>query len=334
MGTSKDPTSVISLECKGLSASRPFASLLKSASLEYFGNEISPENFRDSIIDTAIHPNCLFALFSHRGESNLELATVQKTPFDTEIFGFPCGKVTALAKLSDDTSYNDHLSLYKSMLAKVRESGLEYLIARVLAGHWQRIHALEDCGFKLIDGISLFTRALKEVEYQSSEKIPQLKILEAPDSFDRQLAQIARDSFTKSRFHNDQIIPAQAAAKIHEQWALNCLHKKVADILLVAEIDGKAAGFVTVRLNRKPIEVARSCTAIIDLIAVSPTFAGHGVGTALVNAALSWAKAHGADHLDVQTQTDNYSAQALYNRCGFKVAGQFFTFRWSSRSDL
>ncbi len=332
MGNSQEPTSIISLDCKVLGSSPIFPPLLESAGWEFFEGKVDGEKYRTNLVESAQHPNCIFTKLSKRGAQNLELVSVQKTPFDTEVLGFPCAKVTTMAMMAPDVSYDEHLALYSEIVRSTVEAGYEYLVARVISGHWRRIHALEQASFRLVDGISLFSHPLKDLDLSSDLKSIKCKIYEARNTADEYVAKLAREAFTRSRFHNDNLVTAESAAKIHEQWALNCLHKKVADALLVAESDAGLVGFVTLRLNRKPIEKGRSCTAIIDLIAVAPQISGQGIGRGLVLSALNWAKINGADHLDVQTQTDNLGAQALYARCGFKITNQFFTLRWSSRS--
>lgn len=50
---------------------------------------------------------------------------------------------------------------------------------------------------------------------------------------------------------------------------------------------------------------------------VAPGRRGHGLGRALVEAAIGQARHHGADHMDLGTSEDDVAARALYESLGF-----------------
>lgn len=57
--------------------------------------------------------------------------------------------------------------------------------------------------------------------------------------------------------------------------------------------------------------------AYLQRLAVRPSAAGHGVGTALLYDAMHWMRSRGASEVFVNTQCDNTRALALYERHGF-----------------
>jgi ribosomal protein S18 acetylase RimI-like enzyme len=61
--------------------------------------------------------------------------------------------------------------------------------------------------------------------------------------------------------------------------------------------------------------------AYIDDIAVEPEQRGHGVGRALMERAIEWAKAKGFPGLMLETQDNNVPGCRLYARCGFQLYG-------------
>jgi len=85
---------------------------------------------------------------------------------------------------------------------------------------------------------------------------------------------------------------------------------------LVAEIDGKLAGYVLV-LFRPAAGMAR-----LYSIAVAPDFAGRRVGQMLVEAAEHAALARGAGRLRLEVHAANARATALYRRLGYKEFGR------------
>lgn len=61
--------------------------------------------------------------------------------------------------------------------------------------------------------------------------------------------------------------------------------------------------------------------AYIDDIAVEAKFRGQGVGRALIEHAIEWAKERNFPGLMLETQNNNVSACKLYASCGFELRG-------------
>ena len=96
--------------------------------------------------------------------------------------------------------------------------------------------------------------------------------------------------------------------------------------VLVAELDGEAAGYVTCHL------ASPSNRGSIGLIAVSEDARGQGLGGELVFGALGWCSEHGAAEVSVVTQGANIAAQRLFQLCGFRTASLGLWFhRWYER---
>ena len=58
--------------------------------------------------------------------------------------------------------------------------------------------------------------------------------------------------------------------------------------------------------------------AIIEELVVDEGARRQGIGRALIQAALDWARAQGCSEVEVSTDRDNTDAQAFYNRLGFE----------------
>jgi ribosomal protein S18 acetylase RimI-like enzyme len=61
--------------------------------------------------------------------------------------------------------------------------------------------------------------------------------------------------------------------------------------------------------------------AYIDDIAVEPAYRGRGVGHALIERAIEWAKSKELPGIMLETQNNNVAACRLYERCGFELCG-------------
>jgi ribosomal protein S18 acetylase RimI-like enzyme len=58
--------------------------------------------------------------------------------------------------------------------------------------------------------------------------------------------------------------------------------------------------------------------ALIEELVVDTEARRQGVGRALIQAALEWARAQGCSEVEVSTDQDNADAQAFYRRLGFE----------------
>ncbi len=61
--------------------------------------------------------------------------------------------------------------------------------------------------------------------------------------------------------------------------------------------------------------------AYIDDVIVNPQFRGHGVGKALIEAAIQWSIEKRFPGIMLETQDDNVAACKLYDSCGFVLGG-------------
>jgi aminoglycoside 6'-N-acetyltransferase len=92
---------------------------------------------------------------------------------------------------------------------------------------------------------------------------------------------------------------------------------------LVAVADGRVVGMIELWLKRpQDPEGARQPRMKADLgLAVAPDWRGRGVGTALMQAAEDWARAHGAGRMILDLDANNTGALRLYERIGYDVHG-------------
>jgi len=85
--------------------------------------------------------------------------------------------------------------------------------------------------------------------------------------------------------------------------------------VLLAEVDGEAVGWLTAEhLWSGRVEIGMG------------VLAGHrgvGIGKALMEAALDWARQRGAHKVELQLWPNNERALALYERFGFEIEGRF-----------
>jgi dTDP-4-amino-4,6-dideoxy-D-galactose acyltransferase len=134
------------------------------------------------------------------------------------------------------------------------------------------------------------------------------------------LEAIAASSYTDSRFYYDPCFPRERCDALYRTWIANSANG-YADAVLVAEHDGRTAGFITCHLKDSAGE--------IGLVGVAESARGHSIGSHLVIAALAWFHNNAAEVVTVVTQGRNIQAQRLYQRSGFRThAVQLWYHKW------
>lgn len=86
---------------------------------------------------------------------------------------------------------------------------------------------------------------------------------------------------------------------------------------LIAEIEGRAVGYIAAMLGEMPEYLAmpgREC--VIEVVFVEEDARGRGVGTALLEACLGWAKKQGAKRVRAGVYARNRASLELFERVG------------------
>lgn len=134
------------------------------------------------------------------------------------------------------------------------------------------------------------------------------------------LQEIARSAHRITRFYADHVLDDARCDDLYVEWITSSIAGK-ADIVLVAERDSQAVGYVTVHLGNG--------TASIGLIAVAEAYRNRGIGVELVSSAVNWAAGQQASVVTVVTQGRNIPAQRVFQLCGFRTTQTELWFhRW------
>jgi ribosomal protein S18 acetylase RimI-like enzyme len=125
------------------------------------------------------------------------------------------------------------------------------------------------------------------------------------------MSQGVLDAFTR-------LMPQLSSSAAIPTWdELDDLIRSRASILLaVADPDqpDKIVGSLTLAVFRLPTGVR----SWIEDVVVDESMRGHGIGEALVRAAVVRAKAEGAKTVDLTSRPSREAANRLYQRCGFE----------------
>jgi ribosomal protein S18 acetylase RimI-like enzyme len=89
-------------------------------------------------------------------------------------------------------------------------------------------------------------------------------------------------------------------------------------VVLVAEQEGTVVGYVYAALEPMSWKELRGPAGFIHDLVVEPSARGHGIGTALIQAALEWLESRGVPRVLLGTAARNLDAQRLFERLGFR----------------
>ncbi|MFC1673822.1 GNAT family N-acetyltransferase [Pseudomonadota bacterium] len=222
--------------------------------------------------------------------------------FESGVFGAPVGRVVPA---------NDGAELAQLKSAWLETS--QWLVSARIAVEDQAAEAdLRGAGFTAIESLVTLHRALAGAT-PTPDGVRLVREADVESCLD-----IARTAFVHDRFHADPRVPDRSADLLKEVWVRNSLEGR-ADAVLVAQVEGAVAGFVTCMVT--------DAAAAIDLIAVAPGHQGQGIGKRLVRGAL----AHYAGDkalMRVGTQDTNDRSLALYESQDFTRAYAQMTFHW------
>ena len=148
-------------------------------------------------------------------------------------------------------------------------------------------------------------------------------VREARDDDLETLRGIASSSHGATRFYADPNFPDERCDVFYDTWIRRSL-EGWADGVLVGEVDGSAAGYVSCHLD--------GAAGSIGLIAVDASARGHGLGVDLARSAVAWCAGRGADRMTVVTQGRNVPALRTFQRAGFLASSLDLWFhKWYRR---
>jgi dTDP-4-amino-4,6-dideoxy-D-galactose acyltransferase len=186
-----------------------------------------------------------------------------------------------------------------------RDNHIDCLYFLADADHAATVRLAESDGFQLTDVRMTLKRAIGEADALTP---PSDGIRLAREQDLTALRAIARMAHHDSRFYFDEHFDREKCDLLYQTWIENSFHG-FAQAVLVAEVEGRAAGYLTCHL--------KGMESQIGLVGIAAEYQGRGLGSRLIRHSLSWSREQGATRAVVVTQGRNLAAQRLYQRNGF-----------------
>jgi dTDP-4-amino-4,6-dideoxy-D-galactose acyltransferase len=220
-------------------------------------------------------------------------------PWDSEFFGVRIGSVLP-HRLNPAT--------IAAICAFRREERIDCLYLLADLGDAPTIRLAEDEGFRMVDlRVTLERRGAPPISPGTADGV---SIRPAEERDVPILRALARENHLDSRFYQDGHFPPERCDDLYAAWIENGVRGQ-ADRVLVPEVDGRAAGYITCHREGPPR---------IGLLGVGPAAQGRGLGGRLIREALAWFAGEGIERVTVVTQGRNVRAQRAYQREGFTTA--------------
>lgn len=122
-------------------------------------------------------------------------------------------------------------------------------------------------------------------------------------------------------FYEKDVAPADARAFMQARL------RQGDSVIFLARVDGRARGFMQLYPAFASLSLAPNW--ILNDLFVEPSGRGHGIGTALMQAARDLGMANGAAEIFLQTARTNETAQRLYEGLGYQRDDEFLVYTLS-----
>lgn len=230
--------------------------------------------------------------------------------FDSEVLGF---RVAKILSIKSEGSVEELKTRVGNLIRELTKKKIDYASVRLELTNYSLVHALEESGFILVDGLITLLLELSDLKFEKPGK----NVRAATPRDVQELKKMTEGLYSTSRILNDPLIPKKRANKFYVKWIENSVKGGVADSVLVWE-EGKILGYVTLQKKGQ-----------IPLLGVSEQARGKGIAKKLLNAALHKFQEWGVREVTVETQIDNILALRAYQSVGFKISDSHLTFRWA-----
>lgn len=230
---------------------------------------------------------------------------------DTERFGYNIAKI------------NSFEGPVKNIINELKDSNYKLILSKVNANDITLINELEQNGFMLKDIQVTYQFDLSEpIIFNLNEGI---KIRNAELSDKEALYEIAMKSFENyGHYSADEKLDELKCKEIYGDWIIRSFDKQVADNILVADINGQIAGF----LSHK-IYINKFKYAVGGIGAVDAKYRNKDIFKAITISGLNWALTNNCKWVEHNVLVTNYPVNRSFSKLGFKTSNSFITFhKW------
>jgi GNAT superfamily N-acetyltransferase len=279
-------------------------------------------------------------------QSHLGAIVMQELPWDSELLAMPCARLYPLSRRGNYRNAAQDGALLSQLVQALRDRGIQLADIKVSGEDLYLVRSLEESGFHVVDmllTLGVSREKLPEIVSRFASRIEIRKdatmlvdgsVLVRPiESRDHAtMRKLAREAFSdtnaiQDRFFMEPRIPHERAQDLFEQWLVNSIgaQDRSEGVVLVAEHDGKAVGFLTMAAPRSEALLGYWQDG---LNAMLPEARGHGIYRALVMAAMRYTNERGGGLL-TRTQVSTSRVISSWLHMGADLYESFFTLHFT-----
>jgi ribosomal protein S18 acetylase RimI-like enzyme len=268
---------------------------------------------------------------ARQGEELIGVGVLQKLAWDSAIYGFEIAALRyLLVKGSQSAQLETAANVVRRAQEECRRRGIRTLFTRTRTEGLPKVHALESDGFQIMD--TLITHAFDTANGRlNSSPKGDLVVRDYVKADEDDLLEIGRQAFQVERtvanhFQADPQLPKEGSDRLYHEWIRNALNGRD-DFAVVAEVEGKTAGFVTCKAYGEIKAAIGLDIGTISVGGVSPWARGRGVYTALIWNAVQ-RLASRVRFVEVGTQISNHYVLRAWSKLGFRLVSTSHTLHW------
>ena len=276
-----------------------------------------------SLLNRDLQPPVLVGLFAEAADDAIAGLRLEDKPWDTAMLSARVRNLTLLASAnSQESRYQIASRLAAHCLENYPDHLGDCVFTRIPSDDAALLSALEEIGFHVL--VPMVTLGKDGGGYGKQHILAGIELGDVrPEDID-QVGKIAATAFHWGRFTADFRVPRDAAERLHSAWARNCCLGSHANRVLVARDNHEVLGFIALKFQRAH-EVQLGS---IELVAVSETSRGRGLGAILVRQGCEWLSRF-TKHVIVRTELPNTAALRMYEAQGFRILnGSLYLSRW------
>lgn len=196
--------------------------------------------------------------------------------------------------------------------------GADLVIARCDAADLPTVQGLEAASLRLMDAQVRFGCRVVEESASTGGDTAVRAMRPGEEEF---IVQTAREAFTgyAGHYHADPRLPAQLCDEVYPSWARRCCSGEAAHHVVVAEVEGRPAGF-------SAFDLVTPAEARLVLGAVAPWARGHHLYALMARAGMRWSASVGAARMTAVTQVTNLPAQRSWIAAAMRPEAVWYTF--------
>lgn len=277
-----------------------------------FGFDVEVTSIQ-ALLKRAFQPCVLVRLFAETVDGTCGALLLEDKAWDTSMLSVQVRSLTVLASApSQQARYATALHLITNCLRHHREFLGDCIFVRIPSDDPALLRALAESGFETL--VPMVTLG-KNPSGNSKVILPAgIELDEVKRDEIDQMQRISAVAFRWGRFTADMRLPREGIERLHGTWARNCCLGEQADHVLVARENHQALGFIALKFQMaNQVRVGS-----IELIAISESSRGKGVGRALVAEGCKWLSRF-ANFVVVRTELPNTPALRMYETQGFRV---------------